>query len=162
MDKLKSKLAKFKQERSRLEYLRTKNIIGLQEFKIKNLVDDLHNKSIKYLLDNYDIILYPPLRIQQIVNENRNFNRKAYSLGHYKFLQKLIGKSKITGKKIVKVNESYTTKTCSVCGEINLNMGGSEIFDCPKCHKIMNRDINSARNILCKSLMTPNCETFKK
>jgi putative transposase len=155
IDKLRSKLTKLKKERKRLEYLKTKNIMSLQEFKIQNLVDELHNKTIKYLTDNYDIILYPPLRIQELVNKNnnKNFNRKAYSLRHYKLLCKLESKCKILGKKLVRVKEHYTTKTCSVCGEINLKMGKEEIFKCPKCCKIIDRDINSARNILSKSLI---------
>lgn len=153
IDRLRSKLTKLKHERNRLEYLKTKNIMGLQEFKIQNLVNDLHNKTIKYLTNNYDIIIYPPLRISEIVNENKNFNRKAYSLRHYKLLCKLESKCKVLGKKLVKVGEAYTTKTCSACGEINPNMGREEIFTCPKCGKIMDRDTNSARNIMCKSLI---------
>ena len=152
MDKLKSKLSSLKKERNRLEYLKTKNILGLQEFKVKNLINELHNKTIKLLVDNYDIIIYPPLRIQEIVNKNKKFNRKAYSIGHYKLMKKLEQKCHLLGKKLVKTTEEYTTKTCSCCGFINFNMAEEEIYKCPKCSKIMDRDINSAKNILFKTL----------
>lgn len=153
IDKLRSKIDRLKKSKNRLEYLRTKNVLNLQYFKIDNLINDLHNKAIKFITDRYDIILLPHLRTSELVKkDNKNFNKKIFSLRHYKFRMKLINKCKILGKKTITVTEEYTTKACSNCGRINPFMGEQEVFNCPYCKRSIDRDTNSAINILCKSL----------
>ena len=49
-------------------------------------------------------------------------------------------------------DESYTSKLCSKCGEINNTLGSSKVFNCNKCNLHYDRDMNSCRNILIKSL----------
>ena len=65
---------------------------------------------------------------------------------------KLKYKCEQLGKKLVIINEDYTTKTCSSCGMVNVNMGASETFKCPNCKRTQVRDINAAKNIFHKSL----------
>jgi len=53
------------------------------------------------------------------------------------------------GIKIIKVDESYTSKTCSLCGEAH--EGGRVkrgLFKCPRIGKVINADLNGAINIL--------------
>jgi putative transposase len=53
------------------------------------------------------------------------------------------------GMKVIKVDESYTSKTCSLCGEAH--EGGRikrGLFKCPHMGKVMNADLNGAANIL--------------
>ncbi|BBD73628.1 hypothetical protein HS1genome_2017 [Sulfodiicoccus acidiphilus] len=53
------------------------------------------------------------------------------------------------GIKIVRVNESYTSKSCSLCGEAHesgrIKRG---LFRCPRMGKVINADLNGAINIL--------------
>jgi putative transposase len=49
------------------------------------------------------------------------------------------------------VNESYTSKTCGKCGEINNKLGSQSIFKCKTCKIEIDRDINAARNICIKN-----------
>jgi len=53
------------------------------------------------------------------------------------------------GIRIVKVDESYTSKTCSLCGEAHdsgrIKRG---LFRCPRAGKVINADLNAAINIL--------------
>ena len=42
---------------------------------------------------------------------------------------------------------------CSLCGNINENLGSCEIYNCNKCKRIMERDINGARNIYIKAII---------
>ncbi|OWY95916.1 LOW QUALITY PROTEIN: Oxidoreductase, partial [Phytophthora megakarya] len=46
--------------------------------------------------------------------------------------------------------EEYTSKTCSGCGVISNNLGGSEAFRCSSCRAVFDRDVNAARNIFHK------------
>lgn len=147
---LQSKLTELKG--NRLSYLKTKNMLELQYFKTKNLVTELHNKAIKYITDRYDIIILPHLKTSTLVKNNRGFNKKLFSLKHYQFRVKLENKCIELGKKMVTLSEKYTTKTCSNCGRMK-NQDSSEIYHCEYCDKTMNRDVNSAINILSKSVI---------
>ena len=55
-------------------------------------------------------------------------------------------------KRVIDTTEEYTSKTCSVCGYLKLNLGGNKVFKCDRCQAIIDRDINGARNILIKYL----------
>ncbi len=52
--------------------------------------------------------------------------------------------------RLVLASEAYTTKTCTVCGQQNNNVGGDEIFRCADVHctnRAAPRDHHGARNI---------------
>lgn len=51
------------------------------------------------------------------------------------------------GIKVTKVDESYTSKTCSLCGEAHKRIKRG-LFKCPRVGKVMNADLNGAINIL--------------
>ena len=70
----------------------------------------------------------------------------------YLFKQRLLSKAEEKRKKVILVNESYTSKTCSNCGTIS-NPGKSKIYECKKCKKKVGRDINAAKNILIKGIV---------
>ena len=50
------------------------------------------------------------------------------------------------------VNEAYTSKTCSCCGNIQWNLGGAKLYKCSQCKAVMDhRDDNGAKNIFLKN-----------
>jgi transposase len=76
------------------------------------------------------------------------------TLSHYSFQQRLLSKSEeYTNCKVHIVDESYTSKTCGKCGEINTTLGSSKLFICgnTSCRTELDRDCNGARNILIKN-----------
>lgn len=155
ISKLSSKLDHLKKNKSknRLEYLRTKNVRSLLYFKRDNLINDMHNKAIKFITDRYDIILLPHLRTSELISDNKNFNNKMLSIKHYQFRQKMINKCALLGKQVITVDEHYTTKTCSNCGRINYAITSEEVFNCPVCKFTSDRDVNASINILHRSLI---------
>ena len=46
------------------------------------------------------------------------------------------------------VNEYYTSKMCSNCGNIKEDLGSSKIYKCDKCGIKIGRDINGGRGIM--------------
>ncbi|BDB99652.1 RNA-guided endonuclease InsQ/TnpB family protein [Saccharolobus caldissimus] len=53
------------------------------------------------------------------------------------------------GIKVVRVDESYTSKTCSLCGEAHeVGRVKRGLFKCPRMGKVINADLNGAINIL--------------
>lgn len=160
-DRLKSRFTLISRLRSRCDELRkngrayrkANERVRLQFLKQSYAIDDLHLKCAKYLTDRYDIIILPHFCTSQMIQEhNRMFNRKLLALAHYKFRMRLQAKCEATGKTLVIVNESYTSKTCSDCGLLNYHLGGSRTFKCPHCALVLDRDINASINILHKSI----------
>jgi putative transposase len=119
---------------------------------LKNLKNDLHWKMISYLCKNYKKIIIPPYCIQKMVGAlNSKIARKMYNLSYYTFKRRLKETAAIYGVEIIERSEAYTTKTCTNCGQINNNVGNSEIFNCSICGLIIGRDMGAARNIFLKN-----------
>ena len=126
--------------------------------KIKNLIKEVHNKLVCFLVQNYDVILLPSFETSQMVVKNvRKIRSKTVrsmlTWSHYSFKQKLLYKSSLTNGKcqVIICGEEYTSKTCTRCGHIHEKLGGSKKFKCPKCKLEIDRDYNGARNILLKN-----------
>jgi len=123
--------------------------------KVKNMVDELHWKTINFLMENYDTILLPEFRVSKMVRGRklpRIVKRMMLMYSFYQFKEKLKYKCEMYGKKLIIVDESYTSCTCTRCGTIN-KMGGLETYDCMLgCGIILDRDVVGARNIFIKNV----------
>jgi len=141
--------------RKRLRIIKKMNKL---QYRLKNIKVELHQKTCKYLCDNYDVILIPKTDISKMVDKmTRNINntvvRKLLNLGHYDFRMRLLEKSKdYKNCKVIECNEAFTSKTCTNCGKIKDDLGGNKIYKCSKCKIIIDRDVNGSRNILLRSL----------
>lgn len=126
----------------------------LQYMRIKNLVDELHWKTINYLMRNYDHIILPDFRISSMVKSitlPKIVKRLMYAFSYHSFKLKLMFKCENYGKKLYIVNEAYTSKTCGECGLLN-NVGTNEVFKCSDCMNEIDRDAAAARNIFIKNV----------
>lgn len=122
--------------------------------QLKSKISELHWKSIYYLIENYDTILLPDFRVSQMVRSKKlgkNTKRLMYMFSFHKFKERLKYKCSMYGKKLIIVDESYTSCTCGKCGTIN-QLKGNEIFKCKSCNLVIDRDIGGSRNILLKNL----------
>ena len=127
--------------------------------KIRNLVDDLHKKLCLWLCRNYRAILLPSFETKSLSNKltrklGKQSVRNMLSWSHYRFQQRLLHKSReFPWCHVYIVNEAYTSKTCTMCGNI-YEVGKSRTYQCPTCGMMLDRDINGARNILLRFLTT--------
>ena len=125
--------------------------------KITGLVDEMHWKTINYLTRRHKKVLVGDMSVKGITCNktskiNRMTKRIAYKLKFYKFRQRLEYKCNVRRCEFKVVDESYTSKICSMCGYLNNNLGSSKKYDCPSCLTTMDRDVNGARGIFIKSL----------
>jgi putative transposase len=124
--------------------------------KISNLVEELHWKTINYLVKNYETVLIGSMSSKSIVSKNGKLNKMTKRIAMYlsfnKFHQRLKYKCNSNGIEYGKINEWMTSKMCSVCGNINENLGGSEVYECIKCNTKMERDVNGSRCINIKGI----------
>ena len=121
--------------------------------KVKNLVSELHWKTISFLIENYDTIILPDFRVSEMLRSRklaRITKRLMCMFSFHSFKEKLKYKCNVYSKKLIIVDESYTSCTCGVCGTIN-NTKGKEIFSCVSCGLEIDRDVTGSRNILIKN-----------
>ncbi|MDB9439830.1 transposase [Sphaerospermopsis kisseleviana CS-549] len=148
LDKLISKISQAKSKQKK----RLKNAATRLRGKIKYLVDELHKKTARFLVDNFDVILLPTFETSMMSRKvKRRIKSKSVrqmlTLSHYKFKQFIKHKAHEFNKIVVDVNEAYTSKTVSWTGEIINNLGGSKTIKSRIDGKTMNRDLNGARGI---------------
>jgi putative transposase len=120
--------------------------------KLKNRIDDLHNKACTILLSCYKEIIIGKVSIKKMIsnltgNLQAITKRRLVALSHYKFREKLKMNAFKYGCKITEVTEYLTSKTCSNCKVINDMLGSSKIFKCTTCGLCIDRDINASINI---------------
>jgi putative transposase len=125
--------------------------------KIKNLVDELHKKTARFLVDNFDVILLPTFETSQMASKAKRrikskSVRQMLTLSHYKFKQFLKHKAFENSKVVLDVNEAYTSKTISWTGEIIHKLGGAKIVKSGD-GRMMPRDWNGARGIFLRALV---------
>ena len=152
LDNVLSDLSKTKGKRRQ----RLRKAAARLRVKIQNLVDELHHKAARYLVDNFDIILLPTFETKNMVKRGTRKIRKKtarmmMTFAHYRFKQFLKHKAYETGKLVLDVNEAYTSKTCSWTGEVKNNLGGAKVMVGSDGQR-MDRDINGARGIFLRAL----------
>jgi putative transposase len=158
LDKLISKISKAKCRQKKRMRLAANRIRG----RIKNLIDELHKKTARFLVDHFDIILLPTFETSQMsLRAQRRIRAKSVrqmlTLSHFKFKMFLKHKAFEMGKVVIDVNEAYTSKTVSWTGEIVPNLGGAKIIKSKLTGLQMPRDWNGARGIFLRALVdTPS------
>jgi putative transposase len=126
--------------------------------KITNKVNDLHWKTIKYLTTNYKTIFLGDMSAKSIVMKNKSILSNESKVAclrtrYYEFRLRLKYKCSINNNNFKLVNEYYTSKTCSLCGNYNNKLEGNKIYNCKNCNSSIDRDINGCRNIYMKQFM---------
>jgi putative transposase len=117
--------------------------------KIKNKVNDIHWKICNYLTSSYKGILFGNFSTQSTnqLDGDEMTKRIGSAYSFYKLKEKL--KYMCNYKKInyKLVDESFTSKCCSNCGNVHKNLKNKDIYECEQCDTIIGRDINGAKNI---------------
>ena len=132
-----------------------KKVIGRKTKYIKNLKEELHNKSVKYLTSNYGKIIIPNLESQKMSKTfNSKLARSLYNISFSSFMNKLKTKCEEYDIELVTKPEYYTSKTCTKCGCINKGLRLKDrTYKCKnnKCLLEIDRDINASRNIMLRN-----------
>jgi putative transposase len=82
---------------------------------------------------------------------NKHLNRAVYNeWGLYTFIHMLTYKCALYGKELVFLDERNTSKMCSCCGHLQPMPLWKLAYCCTNCGLVMDRDENSAVNILAR------------
>ena len=126
--------------------------------KIENKVNEMHWKIIHFLTENYDTIFLGDMSAKNIVKKKSSILSKiakvaCLKMKFYEFRIRLMYKCSVKNRNFKLINEKYTSKTCSICGNYNNNLTDEIKYECKKCNSNLHRDINGCRNIYMKQYM---------
>ena len=125
--------------------------------KIDNIKQDFQHKLSDKICKENRLIAIEDLNIKGMV-KNHCLAKSISNQSWYSFVTKLKYKSIRYGGKVERTNRFYaSSKTCFVCGYINqdLKLKDRE-WECPRCNKKLDRDINASQNILAQVLRELN------
>ena len=119
------------------------------EEHIANCRRDWIEKETKRLTDNYQLIGVENLSIQSMMKGSRNA-KNYVDISWSKFINRLEQKSIDKNCQVIKINKFFaSSQTCSCCGYKNKDVATKhlEVWKCPECGQIHQRDYNAAINI---------------
>ncbi len=158
MDKIRSKRDKCKKKSRRYKHL-SKVYKRVSEKKRKKQRDSLHKAShlIGHKLVESTVVVGDLSQRQMVTKahheKNKARNRAVYNdWGLYTFIEMLTYKCQLYGKELVILDERNTSKMCSGCEHLQDMPLWKRTYKCPKCGLVMDRDENSAVNILTRYL----------
>lgn len=121
--------------------------------KMKNQINEVHWKTIKYIIDNYGNVIIGNLSMKDATKKSKSklspeLKRIGLMMRFSEFRRRLRYKCLINGIKIEIIDEAYTSKVCSTCGNCKHDLEGEKDYKCTVCNKTRNRDFNSATNMI--------------
>jgi putative transposase len=158
LDKIRSKRDRCKKKSRR--YIHLSQIYQrVSEKKRNKRRDSLHKAShlIAHRLVERTVVIGDLSQRQMVTKEHaahrKALHRSVYNdWGLYAFVQMLTYKCLLAGKALVKIDERDTSKTCSRCGHQKAMPLQKRTYRCGACGLVMDRDENSAVNILSRYL----------
>jgi putative transposase len=158
LDKIRSKRDRCKKGSGRYRHL-SQVYQRVSQRKRYKQNDSLHKAShlIAYKLVERTVVVGDLSQRQLVMKEhrerNKHVNRAVFNdWGLYTFTQMLIYKCQLYGKDLQFLDERNTSKQCSGCGNLQAMPLWKRTYCCAECGLVMDRDENSAVNILMRFL----------
>ena len=121
--------------------------------KKKNAMKNYLHKLVKKLITNTkaNTLIVGDLSVNHIPLIKKGFNKLDLNTQNYIYIHNFINllsfKAEMMGKKVIKIDESNTSKMCCICGKIHKMNISKRTMKCD-CGNEIDRDINSAINIM--------------
>lgn len=142
-----------KREKGTPEYCKCRRVIQHIHQRIANRRKDFAHKLSRQMVNEFQIIAFEDLNIQQMQDGNwRSMNKSIGDAAWNQLIRFTTEKAEWAARSIVLVDPHNTTQMCSGCGEIVPKDLSVRVHDCPHCGLKLNRDHNAALNILALGL----------
>jgi len=131
--------------------------------KLTNQLRDFQHWLINKLVQNTkaNTLIFGKPAVKQMVQKNQDTGteqkNKAQKTLHYslqntgaisRFVEFVTYKTQRLGKRVIQINEAYTTQICAKCGYQQKRPLSERTIACSNCGHQLDRDLNSALNIL--------------
>ncbi|MGB9927572.1 MAG: RNA-guided endonuclease InsQ/TnpB family protein [Methanosarcina sp.] len=139
------------------KYLKLHGNYRKMERKKSNQLKDFQHKLSKKIVNNTkaNTIIIGKLNVKNMAQskklkgkKKKAMNRSTQNQGYLsRFIEFLAYKAELIGKTVIKIDESYTSKMCYVCGKLHDMPLWKRNMECD-CGNSIDRDRNSAINIM--------------
>ena len=130
--------------------------VALVHEKVVNIRTDMQHKISTRLVSENQVIAVESLNVRGMVR-NHKLAKAISDVSWGRFLSTLEYKAFEHGSDVLKVDTFFpSSQLCSECGYQNAKVKnlGVRKWVCPKCGAVHDRDVNAAKNILSKALVT--------
>jgi transposase len=124
---------------------------------VRDKVTGIHNAIVRHFAETYAFVALGNLSYGVVERRDKGMPKTSkddlsvWRLYHFK--TKLSHRfSGLDEQEVVIQDETYTSKTCGLCDNVKRDLGASKRYLCDKCGYDVDRDVNSARNILRRAL----------
>lgn len=127
--------------------------------KSANQLKDFQHKLSRKIIDNTkaNTIIVGELKTKKLAQKNKyakNLNKSLQNTGSIsRFVRFLTYKARLVGKRVIEINEKNTSKECCCCGNEQGMPLHKRVYKCD-CGNVIDRDENSAVNVLLRYLST--------
>lgn len=134
--------------------IKTNNILKLEQQirlidrRLKNIREThIHTITNDLVKTKPSIIVIEDLNVSQMLKD-KYLSKSIKDCCFYKFRSFLEYKCRYYGIRLTVADRYYaSSKICSVCNSINTHLGSNEIYICPHCGRVIDRDLNAAINL---------------
>ena len=125
--------------------------------KVNNQRNDFLHKVSRYYVNTYGTICVEDLDVKGLKEKgyNKGMHRNIHDAAWARFVMMIDYKAESAGRRLIKVEARGTTQRCSRCGTGVPKGLKDRVHDCPCCGLEVDRDYNSAMNILFTGLGQP-------
>lgn len=125
--------------------------------RITNRRDDFAHQESRKLVNKYGVIAVEKLEIDKMKskktkNSYRSIRRGINDASWGKLIYYISYKAESAGRKFIAVDSKYTSQDCSRCGHRVKKSLKDRLHNCLNCGLILDRDHNSAREVLARGL----------
>jgi len=146
---------KFENQLAMAQRVRKKKRVTAIHAKIKNKRKDWNHKATTAIVSEYDKVVVGNVSSSKLIKTR--MAKSVSDAGWSDFKQMLAYKAIKLGVEMKEVNESFSTVTCSCCGNRTGPKGEAGLrvreWICSSCGTVHYRDVNAAMNILRFSLL---------
>ena len=138
---------------------KTINLLNKEYKKLSNQKKDFYHKLSRQIADKADVFICEDLNIKGIL-QNKHLSKEVQNVSWYMLQTFIKYKMEKKNKLFIKANRFFpSSQICNCCGFKNTDIKDLKIryYRCPKCHSLLDRDINAKNNLL-----TYGFETLKK
>jgi putative transposase len=140
-------------DKGTVERRKHKRVVNHVHQRIANRRMDFAHKLSRRLVNEFQMIVFEDLDIQDMQNGNwRSMNKSISDAAWNQLTRFTTYKAEWAGRSVVLVDPRNTSKMCSRCGQIVEKALSCRVHKCPHCHLEINRDLNASLNILARGL----------
>lgn len=145
-------LVKAQRKLSRLEegtpaYEKARKVVARVHERIGNKRHDFIHQEARKLVDRFDIICVEDLKVKNMI-QNGHLSKSIGEVAWADFIRELEVKAESAGRKFVRVKPNDTSQLCSRCHLLVPKDLSVRTHSCPHCGLQIDRDLNSAYNVL--------------